>query len=333
MKVNINEIKAVCENFLVKIGIPRKTAIIIFADYLEGELLNKKTHGLGAFVSGVYDINRLKKSSNINKIKIVKHSIAYALINGHGQAGQLVAEVVKKILIKKAKKCGIAMVGTYNARAILRPGSQAEALAQHDLIGVIFHNGGGPLVAPYGGIDPVISTDPIGFAIPTLGLPIVADMAISMKAWREIEMAKLLNKKLPSDSFIDEDGVVTLKPEQVFSALPFGGYKGFALGILSEILTGSLVNSGLGLSNGKGREKYKNRGALYIAIDPSKFVGLNKFKKENSRLVKELKQSRMRPGFKEIVIPGELAYKNKALCLKRGWFEVDKVIIDKIYNL
>ncbi|HBU06480.1 MAG TPA: hypothetical protein DEB09_00175 [Candidatus Magasanikbacteria bacterium] len=333
MRVKINEIRKKCEQILIKSGVSSKATKIIFSDYLEGELLNKKSHGLSAFVNGVYDIERILESSKTEKIKITKDDAVFTLIDGQGQAGQLVAEMARKILIKKAKKFGIAMVGTYNTRAILRPGSQAEALAKHDLIALIFHNGGGPLVAPYGGIDPIISTDPIGFAVPTTGLPIVADMATSVRAYREIQLAKLLNKKLPNDAFINKKGEVTLNPDDAFAALPFGGYKGFALGILFEILTGPLVNSGFGLKNNSKDGKWKYRGALYLAIDPSKFVNLNKFKRENTALIKELKNSKKMAKYQEILIPGERAYRCKAKCLKQGWFDVDKTIIEKINKI
>lgn len=329
MHVNINEIREKCENFLVKTGVGKSEAKIIVDDYIEGELLGKKTHGLLAFVGGVYDTQKIKRQSNRKKIKVTKDTGVYAMINGGKQKGQLVAEKAVELVIKKAKKYGIAMVGTFNSGSILRPGSQAEKIAQKNLMGLIFHNGGGPLVPPYGGIDPIISTDPIGYAIPTLKQPLVADFAISERAWGEIRIAKELKCSLPIGCFLNKKGQITISPNDAYSALPFGGYKGFCVGLLSEIFTGALVGNKQGLIN----NKVGVRGALYVAIDPSKFVNLQKFKRENSRLVNELKKSRKLSGIKEILLPGERAYRNKALCLKRGWFDVDKKIVDKFNNL
>ena len=235
--------------------------------------------------------------------------------------------------MKKAKKFGIGIVGTYNAKSVLRPGTQAEHIARKNLIGLIFHNGGGPLVAPYGGIDPVISTDPIGYAIPTTEAPIVVDMAISEKAWGEVRVAKKLGKNLPPESYLNKKGEFAKNPDDVFSALPFGGYKGYALGIMSEIFSGSLVGNGVGFKKKPLNRGKKLRGAIYIAIDPAKFIDIKKFKKDNSQLVRDLKSSRRRKGFKEIRIPGEHAYAHKEKCLKRGWFDVDKKIIDQIEKL
>lgn len=333
MKVEINDIRKKCEKIFTNNGVKPKNAKIIVDDYIEGELLGKKSHGLNAFINNTFSRSELKKYTNGSKIKTIKNKGVFALINGNGQAGQLVAEIAKKLIIKKAKKYGIGIVGTYKATALLRPGSQAESIARHNLIALIFHNGGGPMVAPYGGIDPIIGTNPIGYAIPTTKLPIVADMAISERAWREVGLAKLSGKDLPKNSFINKKGEITLDPDEVFAALPFGGYKGYALSILSEILSSSLVNT----KTGKNKEYYKKndriktyRGAFYIAIDPTKFVNLKKFKEQNTSLINQLKKSKKRKGITEILVPGERAYKQKEKNLKRGWFDVDKKIIDKM---
>ncbi len=338
MKANIKEIRKKCEKIFTMRGVSLKNARIIVDDYVEGELLGKASHGLLAFVSGVYDVKELVNKTDETKIKIEKNNKTYALINGNEQAGQLVADIVHKLLVKKVKQYGIAIVGTYNTRNILRPGTHAEMLARKNLIGLVFHNGGGPLVAPFGGIDPIISTDPIGYAIPTTKLPIVADMAISERAWGEIGVSKLRKSNLSKNAFLDKQGNFTLDPDKAYSAVTFGEYKGYALGIFSEILSGSLVGSGIGLTKLASQKKHHNkrqfdktmRGALYLAIDPSIFVDINEFKKENTKLVNQLKKSRKRKGIKEIRVPGEYAYTRKKLCLKRGWFDVDKNIIYKI---
>lgn len=330
MKVNIEITRKKCEKILTKNGVRLRNAKTIVDDYIEGELLGKTSHGLLAFVGGVYDIKEISQKTDDTKIKIEKDKQATALVNGNKQAGQLVAKVARELAIKKAKKFGIGIVGTYNAKSVLRPGTQAEYIARKNLVGLIFHNGGGPLVAPYGGIDPVISTDPIGYAIPTTKNPIVVDMAVSQKAWGEVRVAKKLGKNLPPESYLNKKGEFAKNPDDVFSALPFGGYKGYALGIMSEIFSGSLVGNGVGFKKRPLNKDKKLRGAVYMAIDPTKFVDIKKFKKDNSQLVKNLKSSRKRKGVKEIRIPGEHAYENKEKCLKRGWFDVDKKIIEKI---
>jgi len=338
MKVSIAEARSVVEKIFQKNGLTKRQAEIVADDYIEGELLGKTSHGLSAMVTGVYGAQFISISKK--SIQVECHKNAYARINGNQNPGQLVADKARALVVKKAKKYGIGMVGTHNTLSFLRPGSQAEYISRYDLIAIIIHNGGEPLVAPHGGVDPLLSTTPIGFAIPTASLPIVADFATSEKAWGAVRLARAGIKKLPENAFLDRIGNSTIDVKNVFSALPFGGIKGFSLGILFEILTGSLVGSPMGVHKkfiqGRGKDRSTSdvyRGAIYIAIDPSKFVNIKKFKKENSMLVNELKSSRKMKGVKEIILPGEKAYALKEKHVKQGWFDVDDGVWEKIREL
>lgn len=334
MKVTIVEARELCEKILTKNGVSVLHAKIIIDDYIEGELLGKETHGLLKFIG---DYSKIINTHH-KQIIIEKNDLAYALVNGNKQVGQLVAKKARDMVIKKAKKTGIAMVALNNTTSFLRPGSQAEYISQHGLIGIVFESGGAPKVPPFGGIDPVIGTNPIGYAIPTNKNPIVADLAISGRAWGLEHTAKVLPKNL----FIDKNGYFTQEPKKAHAVVPFGGYKGFALGFLFEILTGSLVGAGLGeqkkkydsiniISGIKAKRPY--RGALFIAIDPSKFVNFKKFKSENSKFIDRVKQSRRRNRFKKIIITGEKSYSKKIKNLQRGWFDVSQETWKKVLKL
>jgi len=330
MKVKIEELRKKLEKFLQKEGLALKDVKVIVDDYLEGELLGKKSHGLIAFLN-------IKRSLRVKKktFKILKNLPALTVIDGRGDFGQLVAEEAIKQTVKKAKKLGVAFAGANNFLPFLRPGSQAEKFARKNLIGIVINNGGGPLITPPGGREKVFSTNPIGFAIPTTNKPIVADMAISKRAWGEVRVAKKLSHKLPKDSYIDKFGKVTLDPDLAFAALPFGDYKGFNLGILTEVLTGILVGAGYGhKKNFYGKDAIKAyRGAIFLAIDPQKFYGIRKFKKDNTALVQFIKGVKRIKGAKEIYIPGERAYGNKEKVLKKDWLEVDSKVMADLEKL
>lgn len=329
MRIKIEKIRKQFEIYLKSRGLTQRESKIIVDDYIEGELLGKKSHGLMAFKSIDRNLEVRKKS-----YKIVKNLSALTIIDGQGDFGQLVAEEAVSQTIKKAKKNGLALAGANNFLPFLRPGSQAEKFSQKDLIGIVINNGGGPLIAPPGGKEKVFSTNPIGFAIPTTGQPIVCDMAISKKAWGEVRLAERLNRKLPKDSFIDKLGKVTLDPLKVFAALPFGDYKGFNLGILTEVLTGILVGAGYGYKKKfYGKEMIKAyRGAIFLAIDPQKFVGIKKFKRQSAEMIKFIKGVKKVKGVKEIYISGERAYRCKEKVLRRGWIEVDGKVMGDLEN-
>ena len=83
------------------------------------------------------------------------------------------------------------------------------------------------------------------------------DMATSTTAWGEVRLAKRFGHTLPDNSFIDSDGVPTLNAESAHAALSMGGYKGFGLGLLIEVLGGSLA--GMNMGKGDPNEAYYSR--------------------------------------------------------------------------
>lgn len=337
MKVKISEMKKQMEKVLVKRGFSKKEAAIIVEDFLTGEMEGKKTHGLMSFPSFVEKILGDKR----NRIVVEKEGPSYALINGNREFGQLVAEKARKLLIKKARKNGIAIVGTYNALTFLRPGTQAEKIQKYGLIGIVVNNGGRGAIAPVGSIDPILGTNPIGLAIPTKQKPITSDFATSKRAWGEIRVAKAEKRKLPENTFIDKEGNFTTVPEKAEAVVPFGDYKGYALSLLVEILTGSMVNMPIGVNPGDSGQgtlrfltkKGDTRGAVFIAIDPAKFTNFDKFKAANSRLVKQIKNSRKAKDVRKILIPGERSLNNKNKIKKQGYFEIDEELYKKINEL
>ncbi|MBS3051411.1 MAG: Ldh family oxidoreductase [Candidatus Aenigmarchaeota archaeon] len=337
MKVKIDEMTKLMKNVLAKNGLSKREAELLVEDYVLGELEGKKSHGMMAFPSFVEKIPKTKRG----KIVIEKEGISFALLNCNQEFGQIAAEEARKILVKKAKANGIAMVGAYNMRAFLRPGTQAEKIEKEGMIGIVVNNGGLGSIAPTGSIDPILGTNPVGLAIPTKENPITGDFATSKRAWGEVRVAKAEGRKLPENTFMDKEGNFTTEPDKAESVVPFGDYKGYILALFIEILTGSLVNMPMGVNpedSGQGSLRFLTkkgdmRGAIFIAIDPSKFTDFKRFKAANTKLLAQIKSSRKARDVREILIPGERSLKNKNKARSQGYFEIDKDLYEKIKNL
>lgn len=166
-------------------------------------------------------------------------------------------------------------------------------------------------VAPFGGADPVITSNPIAMAIPTNGDPILIDQSTSMTSNASIAGYKRRDQPLPGDWILDGEGRQTRDPfaldtDPPGTILPLGGlefgYKGFGFGLMVEAL-------GLALS-GHGRREPKLRGAQGVflqIIDPSGFGDPDAFLLETSELVRRCKASRpIQDG--AVRLPGERAY-------------------------
>ncbi|MBU1149009.1 Ldh family oxidoreductase [Patescibacteria group bacterium] len=324
MKVKINEVRKVLEQKWVDVGYTKAEAKIIADEYLLGEILGRHSHGVFSALRGAYQAKKKKRGH----FKVIKNKGNYLYIEGNNDKGQIVATYAVKEGIKKAKKHGNAIVGMKDIQAFLRPGRWAGKIADNNMIGLCFNYGGAPLMAPYGAKEAVLSTNPIGIGIPTGKTPFVIDMATSVRAYYEVRMAKEMGRKLKPGLAIDKNGKMTTDPNKVEAVLPFGGYKGSALAMALEIMTGPLLGTFVGKRSKKGK-----RGALFIIIDPKMFGSLASFKKDVQRLLKDVKTARKQKGVKEILYPGERAYRFKENNLKNGYLEIDEEIWEKIINL
>lgn len=328
MKIKIEEARQLCEDILIKHGISKNNAKIIVDEYVEGELQGKLSHGLIAFPALIERLSVTKE-----KFEIEKETSSVVFINGKNDFGQIVGRKVVDIICKKAKKEGIGLAAISNILPFLRPGTFAKMIADRNMIGIVVNNGGREMMIAEGGIDPVLATNPIGVGIPAREEPIVFDMATSKHAWGEIKVAKILGQFLHEETFLDKDGNYTTDPDEAYSVVPMGGYKGYALGLLFEILTGSLVSMPMGIRNKTGDYRTSQRGAVFIAINPESFTNLEEFKRKNSELIKQIKSSRKAKDINEILIPGESSRRKRGENLKKGYIEVNENVIESIKKL
>ncbi len=329
MKIKITEMEKILRRSLTKRGLSVKEAKIVAREYLMGELEGKITHGLMAFPA----LLEANKFFHNNSPRIIKKTPATVFINGNGNVGVLVVDFILKKVIKDIKKSGSVLLAINNISPVLRPGSIAETLAAKNLIGLVFENGGKEMMAPEGGIDPILATNPIGIGIPTAGDSIVVDMATSKRAWGEIRLAKRFKHKLLDNTYLDKKGYFTNNPDKVHSVVPMAGYKGFSLALAIEILTGSLVQSSMGIRrNVPGTYQAATRGLVILVINPAFFGSATGFKRKNSLLIKQIKQSRKAKGFQEILIPGERAKRKLLASQKEGKLEIEKDLYEKLLS-
>lgn len=310
MKIAIGKVRQILVKALVKRKMLLVQARLVAEEYLEGELQGKLSHGLMAFPSLL-----LRESLNFPAPKVIRKTSAMIVYDAKATSAVVVVNQALPWLVKTAKKQGISLALIKNMTTWLRPGTAARMLADKGLIGIVVNNGGRPMVAAPGGHEPVIGTNPIGIGLPTGKDPVVADMATSVHAWGEVKKAELSGRDLPKEAFINSKGKPAIKAKDSFAALPLGGYKGFSLGLLIEILTGSFMGRAMGKVQMKGDYRTAGRGGVIIALAPQ--ASESKFKQANSQLVKEIGVS----------LPGGRAWKNRTKNLKKGYLEISKDLL------
>ena len=162
-----------------------------------------------------------------------------------------------------------------------------------------------------------VSRAPIAFSAPTLGEPVILDMAPSIVAMGKIILAAKLGKTIPEGWVLTKDGKPTTDPVegQYGTLLPIGGAKGSGLAIFMEILCGVLAGAGVGPHINhfwKDFEHPQNVGHFFCAVDIDKFVGIEHFKENIDCIINEIKALPKNPGVSEIFMPGEIENRKRA---------------------
>jgi len=234
------------------------------------------------------------------KFEIAKETPSAALVNGNWGFGQVICSKAMQLAIDKARKTGVGVVGIYNCNHIGRLADYTSMALQHDMIGFIAVNSN-PCVAPYGGRKGLLSTNPLSYGIPAgEEKPIVTDFATSMAAEGRIRSALYKEQELPPGWIADSEGRPSTNPADLYEAplppdqikiagaiLPFGGYKGYGLSLVVEILAGALTGSGCSEEIASGL----TNGVVMIVLNIEQFTSLEAFKRRVDNLVRSIKSS------------------------------------------
>lgn len=313
MKIKIEELRQKISEGLISRGLPKEDAKVISDALVEAEIRGKKTHG----INKAFTMEKAIKSIE-SRPEIIKDKGNYAFIDGHKQIGHISANFAVDILLKKVKEFDNAVVGVKNSFYYTMAGIYAEKIAREGYVALIFNNGGPSAISPFGGVDPILGTNPIAIGIPTKTNPIVLDMTTGEKPWGEINLAKVEERDLQPNTFLDKDGKFTTNPQEAVGIIPFGGYKGYGLNFMFEVLTGALVNSKMGYQAQNGYDL----GFLFMAYSPTMFSTKENFEDEVEQLIEDVKSSRKAQGVDEIFLPGETSRNTMNKNLKAGEIEI-----------
>jgi hydroxycarboxylate dehydrogenase B len=241
-----------------------------------------------------------------------------ALVDGHWGFGAVVATRATRLAMEMAEETGISGVSVRQANHVSRLGHYVLMAAEAGFVALMTANnhGGGRWVAPFGGTDRRLSTNPLAFAAPTGGQPMLVDITTSTVAEGKVRVLRNKGLPMPEGWAIHPDGSPLTDPAHMYgpphgSLLPFGGiigHKGFALSMMVELLSGAL--SGAGCTGGADRQPGN---ALFIlVVDPEAFGSLEGFQREASSLAGWVKGSPPAPGSAGVMVPGEPEFRETA---------------------
>lgn len=242
--------------------------------------------------------------------------------------------------IEKAREHGVGVVTVRNSTHFGAAGYYAHMAVEHDMLGFastgyLFPHGQAKSVLPFGGLLPMLSTNPIAMACPADTLPpFVLDMSTSIVPVNKIELFEEEDREIPANWARNADHQPTIDPDAVHSVDPlggtttWGGHKGYGLALASWILTGLL--SGAWRSNAeRGRVLGDNpdpkhgfsqegTGHSFAAIRLDQFGDPAVFRQGMDAMIRALNDSPPAPGFDQVFVPGQIEQQVQAERLRDG---------------
>jgi len=320
--VDYLELKRFMKEGFIAMGIPLEDAEICSTVLIESDLRGVESHGIGRFKMYADRINQ-GIINTVTKETIVRETQTTALIDGNDGMGHVIAYHAMEMAIEKAKKYNVGLIGVRNSSHFGITGFYPAMAVKNNMLGLAFSNAR-PSVAPTFGVEPVIGTNPISFGAPSdEENPFLLDIATSTTQRGKIEVYAREGRMTPKGLTIDQHGkeptdskeLLKTLVEGAASLLPLGGsgeelggHKGYGLGVMIEILCGSLTGGSFGkaLSGFNEGDPIPHKlGHFFAAINIEGFVPADVFKKITGSIMREIRSSAKQPGREKIFLAGE----------------------------
>lgn len=302
------DLVTLAQALLDRAGLPRERAADIADVLVEGDLFGKSTHGLALLPLYLKDIEAGGMRRD-GEPEVLNDFGACLTWDGHKLPGPWLMRRATEEAIRRAKSFGLGAVSVQRSHhtaclaAYLKPAIDAGCMMLLTLT-----DPGHSSVAPYGGLTPVLTSNPIAFGAPAPDGPVLIDMSTALLTNGAVAAYRQRGEPLLYPFLMDAAGrpstdpaIITAEPPGTI--LPLGGleagHKGFSIGLIVELLTGCL--------SGRGRADDSDgwsAAVLVLVIDPRAFAGEDAFQRQVEALAALCRGSAPRPGFDRVELPG-----------------------------
>jgi len=298
---------------LRRLGLPDPDALTVASLMAEADLQGSDGHG----VIRLPQYARRIRAGGIKlrpDIRVLEERPGMALIDGDNAMGHLVMARAAELAVDKARTAGVAWVGARMSNHAGPASLYARKVLAQDMIGMYFAVGNANHLPPWGGMDMLLSTNPIAVAVPANRQPpIVLDMATTVAAYGKVKAKAQRGETMPEGWMIDREGRPLTDPRRAEEGflLPIGGYKGYGLALVFGLLAGTLNGAAMGkdvIDFNHDDASATNTGQAIVAIDVAAFGDVQGFKDRVDVLVDDLRQSRRMPNVERIWLPGEQSH-------------------------
>src|SRR5262245_47377371 len=321
LRLSVADARDLAEGALRGIGYHHDEARII-ADHMIDPAIGGYEYSGRAKILNVFESKHFRLPRR--PMKALRETGVSLAFDGGNNVGMLALFHAAEATIKKTAEHGIALVSVTDAWMSGRSAYYVEMIAEGGLV-TVHTAASSRLVAPLGGIRPILGTNPIAIAIPSSRGPVVLDMGTSAYMMTELMLRERLGQVLPEGVALGPGGEPTRDASlaRQGALLPFGGYKGYGL---------ALTIQALGLLAGLGPNGESDYGYLFIAFRPELLGSAELFERDVTRLIERIKATPRQLGINEIRIPSERAFRCREQALRDG-LEIDRLVHEQLLAL
>jgi L-2-hydroxycarboxylate dehydrogenase (NAD+) len=319
-RFHARELEAFVARALAAVGLPLPAAEQVARLMILADLRGSDGHGIFRLPQYVRRI----RAGGVNvepNISVIQETVATALVDGDNGMGHLVMGFAAQVAIKKAERTGIGWIGVRRSNHAGPAALYAMMPLERDMIGIYIAVGSANHMPPWGGVELLLSTNPIAFAIPALEEPpIVLDIATSVTAYGKVKTKAQRGEPMPEGWMIDAHGNPLTDPKRAEEGflLPIGNYKGYGLALVFGLLAGTLNGAAFGrdvIDFNKDDKTPTNTGQVIVALDIARFSPVEPFKRKVDEVIRDFRNSPRMPGVDRIRLPGEQSH---AIWLERS---------------
>jgi LDH2 family malate/lactate/ureidoglycolate dehydrogenase len=320
VRVSADEARSLIERVLLGVDATPEEACTVANVLVEADLRGQSSHGILRLPTIVERVN-----AGLIRPRATPRLVWTSTALGHMDAaegfGHVMALFAMRQALQRASDTGIAAIGVRNNNHIGMLAYYAEYAARLGSVAFVLTTSEA-LVTPFGGAEALIGTNPIAIGFPARPEPFVLDMATSATAMGKVIDRQHRGEPLPGGWAVAADGRPTTDASTALlgALLPFGGAKGYGLGLAVELLAGALVGAALGqdVHGTLDADHPTSKGDLFMAISPRSLPDSSSLPARSSSYLDRIRSSRPAPGTDAVSIPGDHARQRRLTSLHDG---------------
>jgi ureidoglycolate dehydrogenase (NAD+) len=305
-RLDAERLKPIFTSHLCAVGVDRVSAEHVVGSLLQTSLRGVDSHGIQLFPHYV----RAASAGRINidpHIAITASGASTAILDADHAFGHRAGANAIDHAVELAAKTGVGVVSVRHSSHFGAAAYFALRAAERGFIGFSFTNADS-LVKAFNAREAVFGTNPICFAAPLMDEgPLCLDMATSIVSWNKVRVRQASGLQLEPGWAYDGEGMPTTDPAVARSLSPAGGYKGYGLGMMVEILCGLIAGGPIGREiltmYGAPIEARRSISHFLMAIDVGRFVDKELFCSRLQGLVGEIRS--MQAVADSVMVPGD----------------------------